>query len=408
MSNINDPSPIRRRPRRHEENPAGEAIGFYIATAVLAAGVLAMFGGWQIAILLTPVVAAIFVFCLTKRRWLKVLLGGLVAAGFLTLFLPAAGAIYIGESLISILVGWGYFLNRTLRHVTVSGVSIATFFALLVLMTVAVHMAMKWAMRRSPTESATKNRWSTSQSVRVVCLFAITFVSGLGFVGVVHQSGWLMSSMVPTLDYQDGGMFNRERLHDIGGALYDARDPEGRFSFGVMDEEDQPLHSWQTMLLPYLDQQQLFHQIDLRSSWRAPGNREPFVQPIDVFQSRKFDREEVISDGYSVSHFSANSRVIRLGRGMTVDEMTDGAANTILAGEVGSRFRAWGDPFNIRDPAVGLNHPDGFATPWDSGNSRLGIFLMADGRVQSIHDDIDADVFRALATPDAGDDAGEF
>lgn len=203
-------------------------------------------------------------------------------------------------------------------------------------------------------------------------------------------------------------MFNRGRLHDIGSAIYDARDSEGRFSFGMFDEVGQPVHGWQTMLLPYLDHQQVFRRIDFRSSWRSPGNREVFVQPIAEFQSRKFLDEETTADGYAASHFSANSRVFRLGVGMTVDEITDGTSNTILAGEVGGRFRAWGDPFNIRDPALGLNHPDGFATPWDSGNTRLGIFLMADGRVQSIHDDIDAGVFRALGTPNSGDDAGEF
>jgi len=37
------------------------------------------------------------------------------------------------------------------------------------------------------------------------------------------------------------------------------------------------------------------------------------------------------------------------------DGIKDGAANTILLGEVNADFSPWGRPNNVRDPAAGVN-----------------------------------------------------
>jgi hypothetical protein len=64
-------------------------------------------------------------------------------------------------------------------------------------------------------------------------------------------------------------------------------------------------------------------------------------------------------------------------------------------------FRPWGDPINWRDPAKGINQVhDGFGGPTGSHAVQ---FLLADGSVRRIGDDIDPTVLRALATPAAGD-----
>jgi prepilin-type processing-associated H-X9-DG protein len=89
---------------------------------------------------------------------------------------------------------------------------------------------------------------------------------------------------------------------------------------------------------------------------------------------------------------------------MTFASITDGPANTILAGEINSNFTPWGHPVNWRDPAKGLNQvPDGFGGP----PSRNGVtFLMADGSVRFLHNRTSPEVLKALSTPAAGDGAG--
>lgn len=87
----------------------------------------------------------------------------------------------------------------------------------------------------------------------------------------------------------------------------------------------------------------------------------------------------------------------------TFEGISDGTSNTLLIGEVDANFEPWGKPGNWRDPALGLNRsPHGFGC---RRGSRLVYFVMADGSVRSIRDDVDPEVLRALATP-ANDFAG--
>jgi len=41
----------------------------------------------------------------------------------------------------------------------------------------------------------------------------------------------------------------------------------------TVDEQGQPLHSWRTLILPYLGHQELYDQIDLSLPWNHPKNR---------------------------------------------------------------------------------------------------------------------------------------
>jgi hypothetical protein len=105
--------------------------------------------------------------------------------------------------------------------------------------------------------------------------------------------------------------------------------------------------------------------------------------------------------GYGLSHYAANARVLGADRPMRPQDITDGLSHTIMAGEVKENFRPWGDPVNWRDPALGLQtSPDGFAGPWSSGITQ---FSMMDGSVRIISKDIDPAVLRALATPNGGE-----
>jgi prepilin-type processing-associated H-X9-DG protein len=81
-------------------------------------------------------------------------------------------------------------------------------------------------------------------------------------------------------------------------------------------------------------------------------------------------------------------------------EVTDGESNTLMAGEVKSRFKPWGDPTNWRDPSLGINRsPDGFGGPFEGGAS----FLFVDGSVRFIKNTIDPSVLKALSTPQGGE-----
>ncbi len=87
-------------------------------------------------------------------------------------------------------------------------------------------------------------------------------------------------------------------------------------------------------------------------------------------------------------------------RPRTFNDVRDGTATTIMAGEVTTGFKAWGDPRNWRDLRLGLNQdPEGFASPSPGGVN----FLMVDGSVRFIKNSVDPKVLKALSTPAGGE-----
>ena len=84
----------------------------------------------------------------------------------------------------------------------------------------------------------------------------------------------------------------------------------------------------------------------------------------------------------------------------TTNDVIDGTSNTIMAGEVVSRFKPWGDPLNSRDSALGINRsPDGFGGPFEGGAN----VLFVNGSVHFIKDTVDPKMLKALSTPRGGE-----
>lgn len=51
----------------------------------------------------------------------------------------------------------------------------------------------------------------------------------------------------------------------------------------TVDKDGQPLHSWRTLILPYLDQEALYSTIDLAKPWNDAANAEACKIGLDVF-----------------------------------------------------------------------------------------------------------------------------
>jgi hypothetical protein len=172
---------------------------------------------------------------------------------------------------------------------------------------------------------------------------------------------------------------------------------------GVFDADGAGHHSWQTMLLPYIDEARLFDQIDFNVPWDDPRNSRHFQYELPVFLNPSLPERQSI-DGYGLSHYAGNSRLLNENTAISILAITDGTSYTILAGEVSSNLKPWGHPANYRDPALGVGGgPDAFGRPTIGAQ-----FLMADGSVRFIDGDIDPQVLKALSTPDGGETIDDF
>src|SRR5205085_4286528 len=105
-------------------------------------------------------------------------------------------------------------------------------------------------------------RWPWRRTLLLVGLVVLMFVSGIAVTGMVHQTGWLVRSPEPLLT---GGVRepaarskSMNNLKQIGIAAHAMHDAVEHFPRSSFNPTGRPQHSWQTHLLPYAEQQQVF------------------------------------------------------------------------------------------------------------------------------------------------------
>jgi len=267
------------------------------------------------------------------------------------------------------------------------------------------HGLAGWLHAHAHRDQTPRPAWRLRWTLAIVPIVVLLFATSICLIVVIHQFTWLATTHEPI--FASGGRSTARRpqsssnLHQMGIAVWAYEQTQHHFPpGGTFDQYGNPLHSWETMLLPFLDPSHL--QPNMALPWNHPQNAQDFKVPLSLFlNSGIMDINDHDSEGYALSHYAANARVFGADHPMRTDEITDGLSQTIMAGEVKENFRPWGDPVNWRDPALGVQKsPDGFAGPWAAGDTQ---FSMMDGCVRRISKDIDPAVLRALATPNGGE-----
>lgn len=330
---------------------------------------------------------------------------GLLA--FVGMFLLSCAGLAVPLDLaVALLFGWAFYLGRVLLQVEIDGAGLATAAVCLALFGAGSHVFLGWLYRQAgggadaPGERRWKPRWTASMVVVVVLMF----VAGISAAGVVHQAGWLLTAEDSLVQSSSRSLVRRiqssNNLRQIGVGLAAYHEAHGSFPpGGTFDAGVLPLHGWPSRLLPYVERQDLYDTIDFGVPWDDPRNRPVFRTQVTAYQHPGIPEREDAA-GYALSHYAGNARLLGGEVPRTSDEVTDGLASTIMAGEVAAGFEPWGSPTNWRDPALGINRsPEGFGSPFPGGAN----VLFADGSVWFLKDTIDPRVLRSLSTPAGGE-----
>ena len=124
----------------------------------------------------------------------------------------------------------------------------------------------------------------------------------------------------------------RNNLKQIGWALHNYRDAYGSFPpLYTVDDEGRPLHSWRTLLLPYLDQKQLYEQIDLTKPWNDEFNAGVGKQVPDVYRCVLAQTSRNQTTYLAVA---VGDSCLRPGQSRSLNEITDGTDRTVIITEV--------------------------------------------------------------------------
>jgi hypothetical protein len=294
--------------------------------------------------------------------------------------------------------GWIAFLWRVVPQMNPDWSGVALFGIALALFTGGLHALLRW-LYAAANES--RPVWLWRWTAACVSIIVMLFVAGTSMVGVTHQVAWIATAEEPLFRLPTGSVRSESgnNLKHLGFALHNYHDTHHALAPGTSaDSSGAALHGWLTMILPYNEHKRLYNSIKLDAAWDDPTNRDAFAEEIGIYLVPRQPRS---ADGYALAHYSGNVHVLGGMRAWKLDEITDGASNTILAGEAAGNFKPWGHPRNWRDPAAGISaSPDGFGGPW---HGRGAQFVMGDGSVRFIPANVDPAVLRALATPAGGD-----
>lgn len=204
---------------------------------------------------------------------------------------------------------------------------------------------------------------------------------------------------------------SKNNLKQIGLALHNYHQIHKTFPPGaIISETGEPRHSWVTMILPHLDHAPLYKTIDQNRAWNDDVNMPAMRHVLGALLHPGLDDWPYFYDNRTterpgVTHYAANQHVFGPNRGMRFRDFVDGTSNVFMAGEVPSNFVPWGKPGNWRDLRLGINKsPVGFGSPSKGGAH----FLLGDGTVRFITENVDPKILRQLGNPADGETLGEF
>jgi type II secretory pathway pseudopilin PulG len=187
-------------------------------------------------------------------------------------------------------------------------------------------------------------------------------------------------------------------IKNIGLALHAYEQEHGALPPAyTVDEQGNRLHSWRTLLLPYIEQSRLYESIDLTKPWDDPVNAKARETIVEAYQCPSSPELDGLTNYLAVigpeCAFSGSEPRKLL-------DVKDDSEETLAIIDSGTdRAVPWMSPEDIDHaallklpPDARMNHP----------SQILALFL--DGSPQNIPIDIDRDLLRAMLTISGGED----
>jgi type II secretory pathway pseudopilin PulG len=166
----------------------------------------------------------------------------------------------------------------------------------------------------------------------------------------------------------------------------------------TVDAEGRPLHSWRTLILPFLEEQAVYQKIDLSKPWDDPANKAAFDTPISAYRCPSADHQALHTTYLAIV---APNSCLRPGEPRNLSEITDGHDLTLMVMEVAAdRAVHWMSPSDATEQELldlgsvpRLPHPGGAHAACVSG------------RVQFLKGDSTTARLRALISIAGNDDS---
>ena len=160
------------------------------------------------------------------------------------------------------------------------------------------------------------------------------------------------------------------------------------------DADGNRLHSWRTLLLPYLGEDTLHESLELKEPWDSESNRLWHATPVDLYQCPADSSGSATDTSYVM--IVGGEGVFDSDQPRKAVDVTDGVSQTILLVEVTGSGIHWMEPKDLlwEEMEFAINGTKSISSEHKGGAH----VMMCDGLVEFLKDDTTPDEVRALAT----------
>jgi prepilin-type processing-associated H-X9-DG protein len=233
--------------------------------------------------------------------------------------------------------------------------------------------------------------WLPVQFMHVLCGLMIF---GLGVALLVPPMCSIPRSLSRRMSCQ-----NNLKLITI--ALHNYHDTYGCFPPAyIADKTGRPMHSWRVLILPFMEQENLYQQYRLDEPWDGPNNRKLADEIISVYSCPGEPAKPITETSYVAiigPHTAWPGEKAR-----SLQEFADGSGNVLLVVEVHDSGIHWMEPRDLHvtqmAPTINAVHGQGISSSHPQGANAA----YADGSVRYLHESLPADVLQTWIHVDDG------
>ena len=214
-----------------------------------------------------------------------------------------------------------------------------------------------------------------------------TAFSLVELLAVVVIMGLLIALMLPAV--RTAGPAARRtqcmnNLKNIGLALHNYADVYGGLPPAyTVDADGRPLHSWRTLILPFIDQAPLYGTIDLTKPWDDPANAQAHEAVVEAYSCPSTEAPRTHTTYLAIV---APGSCFRPTETRPLSEITKDHGETLMVVEVDpAQAIHWMSPVDADEKLV-----LGFGLKSESAHSGGRHALLADGKVELFPDDVRA------------------
>jgi hypothetical protein len=164
------------------------------------------------------------------------------------------------------------------------------------------------------------------------------------------------------------------------------------------------LHSWRTLLLPYLGEETLWESFELDEPWDSESNQTWHDVPLSMYQCPADSSGSPTDTNYVM--IVGGEGLFDGGEPHKAVDVSDGVSQTILLVEVTGSGIHWMEPEDLQWDEIDftINGSKSIRSEHEGGAH----VMMCDGMVEFIAEDTPADQVRGLATPTGEEPAPDF